>query len=169
MLGDDTRASLNGAPCAVAIAPRGFAAGPTRFGKIGVGHDFTDESHFALVAGRDIAARHGASVGALNVAAQPVGAYGSPMPSDWGHILETERQDASRRLRSLEGVDASAIYGSPFEELAAFVVPRASREAHAEFAPADDAGVGVGVGVGEPQVSPTTVAAPATASPESRA
>jgi nucleotide-binding universal stress UspA family protein len=205
MLGDDTRASLNGAPCAVAIAPHGFAAGPTTFGRIGVGHDFTDESHFALVAARDIAARHGASVSALNVVAQPVGAYGSPMPSDWGHILETERQDASRRLRSLEGVDASAIYGSPFEELAAFgdhvdllvvgsrsygpvrrlvlgstsghltqhavcpllVVPRAAREAHAEFALGGDDNAGVGVG--EPQVSSTTAAARATASPESRA
>jgi nucleotide-binding universal stress UspA family protein len=120
VIGDDTRASLNGAACAVAIAPRAYATERPELARIGVGYDFTDESHVALVAAREVAAQHGASVSAINVVAQPIGAYASPMPSDWGYILEQERQDAAERLRSIEDVDASAIYGAPFEELAAF-------------------------------------------------
>lgn len=120
VIGDDTRASLNGAGCAVAIAPRGYATERPELARIGVGYDFTDESRVALAAARKIAVRRGASVSAINIVAQPVGAYGSPMPSDWGYILEQERQDAAARLRAIEDVDASAIYGAPFEELAAF-------------------------------------------------
>jgi len=120
VIGDDTRASLNGATCAVAIAPRGYASDPPGLAKIGVGYDFTAESRGALTAAREVAAQHGASVSAINVVAQPIGAYASPMPSDWGYILEQERQAAAERLRSIEDVDATAIYGAPFEELAAF-------------------------------------------------
>jgi nucleotide-binding universal stress UspA family protein len=120
VIGDDTRAALNGAPCAVAIAPHGYAAGPVELETVGVGYDFNDESHAALAVARDVAAQHLAHVTALHVVAQPIGAYASPLPSDWGQILEDERQHAAERLHTLEHVDASAIYGAPFEELAAF-------------------------------------------------
>jgi len=120
VIGDDTRASLNGAACAVAIAPRGYASEPTELARVGVGYDFTDESRVALAAAREVAAQHEASLSAINIVAQPIGSYATPMPSDWGYILEQERQDAAERLRSIEDVDASAIYGAPFEELAAF-------------------------------------------------
>lgn len=120
VIGDHTRGSLNGAPCAVAIAPHGYGAGPVELENVGVGYDFNTESHAALAVARDVAARHDAHVSALHVVAQPIGAYASPMPSDWGQILEEERQHAADRLHVLETVDASAIYGAPFEELAAF-------------------------------------------------
>ncbi|HWH10957.1 MAG TPA: universal stress protein [Solirubrobacteraceae bacterium] len=120
MLGDHTRDALNGARCAVAIAPQGYAAGAVELETVGVGYDFNDESHVALSAARDVAARHDARVSALHVVAHPIGSYASPMPSDWGRILEEERQHAADRLHALEGVDASAVYGAPFEELAAF-------------------------------------------------
>ena len=41
MIGDDTRAALNGAPCAVAIAARGYAEYPTPIAKVGVGYNDT--------------------------------------------------------------------------------------------------------------------------------
>jgi nucleotide-binding universal stress UspA family protein len=120
VIGDHTRAALNGAPCAVAIAPRGFAGDDAELETVGVGYDFNDESHAALAVARDVAARHRAHVSARHVVAQPIGAYASPMPSDWGEILEEERQRVADRLHTLEDVDASATYGAPFEELAAF-------------------------------------------------
>jgi nucleotide-binding universal stress UspA family protein len=120
VIGDHTRAALNGAPCAVAIAPRGYAADHAELEAVGVGYDFNSESRAALAVARDVAARHGAHVSALHVVAQPIGAYASPLPSDWGQILEDERKHAADRLHALEDVDASAIYGAPFEELAAF-------------------------------------------------
>src|SRR5262245_37198656 len=50
MLGDDTRASLNGAPCAVAIASRGYGELPKPFAIVGVGYDGSPESEMALAA-----------------------------------------------------------------------------------------------------------------------
>ena len=44
MLGDDTRAALNGAPCAVAIAPRGYAEHPEPIAKVGVAYNDSPES-----------------------------------------------------------------------------------------------------------------------------
>jgi nucleotide-binding universal stress UspA family protein len=39
MVGDDTRAALDGAPCPVAVAPAGYAEHPSPIRKIGVGYD----------------------------------------------------------------------------------------------------------------------------------
>jgi nucleotide-binding universal stress UspA family protein len=44
MIGDDTRAALNGAPCAVAIGARGYSAQPTPIAKIGVADNGSPES-----------------------------------------------------------------------------------------------------------------------------
>ncbi len=56
MLGDDTRAALNGAPCAVAIAARGYAEHPSPIARIGVGYDESPESTAALAMAREVAA-----------------------------------------------------------------------------------------------------------------
>ena len=47
-LGDDTRAGLNGAPCALAVAPLGYSADPKPFESIGVAYNATPESELAL-------------------------------------------------------------------------------------------------------------------------
>jgi Universal stress protein family len=44
MVGNDTRAALDGAPCAVAIAPAGYAEHPAPIGKIGVAYDGSPDS-----------------------------------------------------------------------------------------------------------------------------
>lgn len=56
LMGDDTRAALNGAPCAVAIAPTGYADRPTRIAAIGVGYDSSPESEYVLQVARELAA-----------------------------------------------------------------------------------------------------------------
>ena len=48
LLGDDDCASLDGAPCAVAIAPRGYAASVAPVVEIGVGYDDAADSDHAL-------------------------------------------------------------------------------------------------------------------------
>jgi nucleotide-binding universal stress UspA family protein len=48
MLRDDTRAALNGAPCAVAIAPAGYVHEPQLMREIGVGYNGSGESKHAL-------------------------------------------------------------------------------------------------------------------------
>ncbi|HXN37136.1 MAG TPA: universal stress protein, partial [Solirubrobacteraceae bacterium] len=56
-LGDDTRASLNGAPCAVAIAAHGYSQPPAPILAVGVGYDGSPESEAAIDAARAIAER----------------------------------------------------------------------------------------------------------------
>src|SRR5579862_4113556 len=54
-LGHDTRAALNGAPCAIAIAPAGYGIeAPTAMREIGVGYDGSPESEHALGVARGL-------------------------------------------------------------------------------------------------------------------
>ncbi len=69
LIGDDTRAALNSARCAVAIAiaiaPAGYGQQPAVFREIGVGYDESPESDHALAVARTLAAEHGAKLSAL--------------------------------------------------------------------------------------------------------
>jgi nucleotide-binding universal stress UspA family protein len=48
LTGDDAASTLHGSPCAVAVAPRGYAESPHELKSIGVGYDGSSESHRAL-------------------------------------------------------------------------------------------------------------------------
>jgi nucleotide-binding universal stress UspA family protein len=120
LVGDDTGASLNGATCAVAVAPRGYVARSGGFLRVGVGYDFSPESRSALALARRLAERDGAKLSALYVVSLPAWGYVAPMPSNWGEIVEEDRRAAEQKVASLEGVEATAAYGLPVEELAAF-------------------------------------------------
>jgi len=67
LLGDDARASLDRAPCAVAIAPHGYADSSTPLHEIGLGYDGSPESERALATARELAGRAGAEIKALRV------------------------------------------------------------------------------------------------------
>ena len=120
MLGDDTRAALNGAPCAVAIAARGYAEHPLPLASIGVGYDGSPESEAALAAARAVAARQRAELVALEVVSIPTYSFTGLTPPALGDTIDALVVDARERLRGLEGVRGRAVYGLPGEELAAF-------------------------------------------------
>jgi nucleotide-binding universal stress UspA family protein len=67
LLGDDTRASLDGAPCAVAIAPLGYAQTSAPIEVIGVGYDASPESDAAVALARTLASDSDVKVRALSV------------------------------------------------------------------------------------------------------
>lgn len=67
LMGDDCRGALNGAPCAVAIAPGGYAYLRRSLAHIGVGHDGSPEGQLALAAARQLAEAHGAAMSAAQV------------------------------------------------------------------------------------------------------
>jgi nucleotide-binding universal stress UspA family protein len=48
LMGDDMRGALNGAPCAIAIAPTDYSHEPVAMREIGVGYDGSPESRHAL-------------------------------------------------------------------------------------------------------------------------
>jgi nucleotide-binding universal stress UspA family protein len=118
MLGDDTRAALNGAPCAVAMASRGYADHPTPFAKIGVGYNDSPESTAALALAREVAQPTRASVHVLQVVPIASYAYGGAVPV--GAFVEEMLEDANKNLAELPGVEGRAVSGLPGEELAGF-------------------------------------------------
>jgi nucleotide-binding universal stress UspA family protein len=120
VVGNDTRASLSGSPCAVAIAPHGYAQAPHSIATIGVGYDGSAESQAALALARELAARHDATVRVLQVVQIPALAYAGFVGVVWGDAFEMMLADAQKQIDALEGVDGEAVLGLAGEELAAF-------------------------------------------------
>lgn len=120
MLGDDTRSALNGAPCAVAIASRGYAENLKPLARVGVGYNFSPESRAALEVARRLAAPTRASVYALEVLAITTYAYNGLVPILMGEDMDARLKEANERLKELRGVQGRAVCGLTGEELAAF-------------------------------------------------
>jgi len=108
LLGDDTQGSFDGAPCAVAIAPAGYANEAVAMREIGVGYDGSPESEHALRMARSLAAQAGATVSAFQVVSLAATAAGP--------LLDQARE----RIAALGGVEPHAAYGRPSEELAIY-------------------------------------------------
>jgi nucleotide-binding universal stress UspA family protein len=70
--GDDAAATLHCAPCAVAVAPRGVAAGERSLRRIGVGLDDSPEARIALALACRLGHLAGAYVRAITVVPPPV-------------------------------------------------------------------------------------------------
>jgi nucleotide-binding universal stress UspA family protein len=120
MLGDDTRAALNGAPCAVAVASRGYAEAPRPLANVGVAYNDSPESKAALTLAQQLAAPTNAIVHALEVVSIPTYAYAGIIPPVIGESIEMMIQEANGRMKELPDVEGHAVYGLAGEELAAF-------------------------------------------------
>jgi nucleotide-binding universal stress UspA family protein len=118
-LGNDTVAALNGAPCAVAIAPAGYIQRPARMREIGVGYDGSPESKHALRVARAIAAQHGAKLSAFEAVLLPMSALSASICS-YDSLFENMLADAREEIAALGGVEARAAFGDPAEELALY-------------------------------------------------
>jgi nucleotide-binding universal stress UspA family protein len=120
MLGDDTRAALNGASCAVAIASVGYAEHPLPFANIGVAYNGSPESEAALAVARELAPPTRATLHALEVVPITTYAYAGPVPGAVGESIALTLDEANDRLRHLRDVQGRAVSGLTGEELAAF-------------------------------------------------
>jgi nucleotide-binding universal stress UspA family protein len=120
MLGDDTRAALNGAPCAVAIASHGYARHYAPIAKVGVAYNGSNESRTALAVARKLAAQTNASLHALQVVAMMTYAYTGIVAPDLGETIAEMVNEANDQLKELADVEGRAVYGMAGEELAAF-------------------------------------------------
>ncbi len=116
---DDTRAALNGAPCAEAISPAGYGPGPTTIREIGVGYDGSHESEHALRVARELARERHAELSPFEAVSLPTYAFagpGAPDEDTYDELVEHAR----KRVAGLEGVSPHAAYGVPGEELAIY-------------------------------------------------
>lgn len=120
LVGDDARAALNGAPCAIAIASRAYARAPRQLLKLGVGYDDSPESVQALTAARALAERYDSTIQALWVVTLPRVEEQAPLPADWEEAIKLLEEQYSARLAELGQVEGSVTYGGPREELAQF-------------------------------------------------
>lgn len=71
MLEDETRDALSGTPCAIAVAPFGFAERPPALGEIGVAYDGSPESENALEVAKALAVEHGSRLSAFQAVSVP--------------------------------------------------------------------------------------------------
>lgn len=119
LLGDDTHAAINGAPCPVAVAPAGYVDRPIAMREIGVAYNGSPESEHAIATARELAAESGARLSAFHAVSIPTyGALASPVGiSD---MFEELVSKARAQIEALGGVQAHAVYGSPVEELAIY-------------------------------------------------
>ena len=118
--GSDMLAALSGAPCAVAIAPIGYAARAGGLSAIGVGSDGSLASDQGLLVARELAGRHASRVKVLAVSSLQAIPYGESIPLDWLNAEKRALAEKLARLGGLRGVEAEVTYGEPQEELAAF-------------------------------------------------
>jgi nucleotide-binding universal stress UspA family protein len=118
LIGDDTSAALNGAPCSIAIAPTNYSRQQGALREIGVGYDGSPESEHALSVARTLAGASGAKLSAFEAVSLPSDAFLGPGALDNSprRLLE----DARSRIAALGDVDPRAAYGQPAEELALY-------------------------------------------------
>lgn len=119
VLGNDTRAALNGAPCAIAVAPAGYGEQGRPFATIGVGYDGSTESAAALETARELAAPTGAKVRALEIVSYPTYVFTGIVPPV-GEGIEELVEHADARMKALPGVEGHAEYGLSGQDLAEF-------------------------------------------------
>jgi nucleotide-binding universal stress UspA family protein len=117
LIGDDSRGTLDGSPCAIAVAPKGYALVPHPLRRLGVGYDGSPESERALTAARELAATHTGTVKAFRVVSlEDVRRY-KPIPADWPDATDELIECHSQRLAQLDDVQGVVTSGGPREEL----------------------------------------------------
>jgi len=119
LIGDDTQSALNGAPCAIAIAPAGYLSEPVAMREIGVGYDGSPESEHALDVARELARRCDAKLSAFQAASLPAIAYSGAMLS-LGEAVEALVEEARSNIEGLGDVEPHAAFGQPAEELSVY-------------------------------------------------
>src|SRR3954452_14855340 len=82
LIGDNTSVALNGAPCAIAIAPSNYSYQPGMTREIGVGYDGSAESEHAVSVARTLAVAWAAKLSALEAVSLPSYALVGPGAAD---------------------------------------------------------------------------------------
>jgi nucleotide-binding universal stress UspA family protein len=118
-MSDDTPPALNGAPCAIAIAPANYSREPVAVREIGVGYNGTPESEHALELARRLAAGTGARLSAFEAVSLSTSRFEARL-FRLSDAIDTLVKEARERLTALAGVEAHAAYGDAAEELALY-------------------------------------------------
>jgi nucleotide-binding universal stress UspA family protein len=125
ILGDVARDVLHGAPCPVAVAPRGFAEHAVELSAVGVAFDHSPEANRALAIAHAFATERGLALRVREVVAPEVlpAVGGYPMVNV-DELSDDLCRDAQTRLDAVVGavdgaieIDARAVLGSTHDRL----------------------------------------------------
>jgi nucleotide-binding universal stress UspA family protein len=125
LVGGVTAGVLHHAPCAVAVAPVGYAERGGGLATIGVGFDGGEEAQHALRLAGELAKAAGAQVRILSVVASPIEATSSAsFEPEWiEHAQQEGGEELDEAIQTLQGLGVQASgdveVGSPVEELVA--------------------------------------------------
>jgi nucleotide-binding universal stress UspA family protein len=118
LAGDDVRETLRSAPCAVAVAPRGFATAEHSITRIGVGYDGGAGARAALATARAVARDTAASVLAVGVATPSQGVV-DPVGISTMAELEGKRDLTEQEIAELPAdVEGRTVDGIAYHKLA---------------------------------------------------
>ena len=120
LLGDDTRATLGNAPCAVAVAPAGYASSARPLGTIGVAYDTSPQSRVALAVARALATREDAGVRARRVIAYPGHAVHERGALALGGVEQGRASGARQALELPADTEGDVVMGRVQDELEVF-------------------------------------------------
>jgi nucleotide-binding universal stress UspA family protein len=117
LAGNDAVATLNGSPCAVAIAPAGYEDRSSKLSTLGVGENASPEGALGLEVA--IALGHGlaAAVRVWSIVSLQDLPPGEIDPSDWQKTTERLVQEEKHRLERIPGIESEVTYGEPGDEL----------------------------------------------------
>jgi nucleotide-binding universal stress UspA family protein len=126
ILGNVGVALMHGSPCAVAIAPRGYASQSNRgISAIVVGYDGSPESRLALEAAYELCRATAASLKLVAVAQPPAVPYGMGGGYGWEALKETVEEQVRAQLDQARdavpddiNVEPTLVSGEPAEALA---------------------------------------------------
>ncbi len=120
LLNDETRHAINGAPCAVAVAPLGYADSGSPIMEIGVAYNGSEESRSTIVVARALAHQTGAALTAFEALPLPIYDISPGVWSTLEEIIRDRQRAACDRIAEETGLRASAACGDTVNELAMF-------------------------------------------------
>lgn len=116
-VGDDTRPVLESSPSAVAVAPRGYAAGDPALNTIGVAYNGSPASEEALAVASELARDHNAELSAFEAVPEPIYVH-DPLSGRWER--DERLGKAYRRLDELGDVKPRVASGEAAQALARY-------------------------------------------------
>jgi nucleotide-binding universal stress UspA family protein len=119
-LRDGVRNAINGAPCAVVVAPLEYTELGTPITRIGVAYNGSDESRAALEVGRRLAAELGANALAFQALPRPVYEAQAVSADVVSRAMRELEADVRERLIDETGIDACTSCGDTVHEISIF-------------------------------------------------
>lgn len=120
--GSVTEQTLHGAPCAVAVAPAGYADAPKPVATIGVAYDTSQQAQHALETAAELARQHGAKLRLVRVLDEQIIWYGGYAGADAlaeiRRFAEQELREAAAKVEGVADVEGILLEGRVSLELA---------------------------------------------------